>query len=147
MSITANANERPSVVRRFVYWWQDWRARSRTMRELGCHPREDIERMARDVGVDSSDLCVLAGKWPNSADLLVRRMDQLEIDANDPAQIEPAVVRDLQRVCTLCASKRKCGHDLARHPSDPAWREYCPNAETLDARIAERANCAGPRAA
>jgi hypothetical protein len=145
MSVTTHANERPSVARRLALWWQDWRARRRTMAELGRCAREDVERMAHDVGVDRAVLRVLAGKWPGSADLLSRRMDELELD---PAtQVEPAVVRDLQRVCSLCVSKRKCSHDLASHSSDPAWREYCPNVETLDALIAGRANRGGTRAA
>jgi positive regulator of sigma E activity len=53
-------------------------------------------------------------------------------------QKEPHVMRDLQRACTLCASKRRCGRDLAANPSGPAWEAYCPNASTLHALITER---------
>jgi hypothetical protein len=48
-------------------------------------------------------------------------------------------MRDLQRVCTVCGSKRRCAHELAKNPSDPAWQKYCPNATTLAALVAERA--------
>jgi hypothetical protein len=147
MSIAAHESERPNVASQFVRWWQGWRARRRTTSELGCCAREDVERMARDVGVDRAELCILAGKWPDSADLLVRRMDELQLDPTDAAQVEPAVVRDLQRVCSLCASKRRCGHDLARHPSDAGWRDYCPNVGTLDALMAARASGARTTAA
>ena len=54
------------------------------------------------------------------------------------ARGEPQVLRDLERVCTLCGKKRKCEHDLMIHPSHPAWTQYCPNAPTLSALIAER---------
>jgi hypothetical protein len=35
-------------------------------------------------------------------------------------------------------SKRKCKHDLAAHSADPVWQDYCPNAPTLCALMAER---------
>jgi hypothetical protein len=103
----------------------------------GCGPSETA-RIARDLGVGGPELRVLAGKWPDSSDLLSRRMKEIKLDGATTARIEREVFRDLQRVCTLCASKRKCQHDLARNPADPAWREYCPNATTLAALAAER---------
>jgi hypothetical protein len=46
---------------------------------------------------------------------------------------DPLIMRDLERVCTLCGSKRRCERDLAAHPDDEVWRTYCPNAPTLEA--------------
>jgi hypothetical protein len=86
--------------------------------------------------VSGAELRVLAGKWPD--DLLSRRLKQVELDAAEIVRSEPEVVRDLQRVCTVCGSKRKCDHDLANRRSDSAWVKYCPNATTLDALVAER---------
>jgi hypothetical protein len=45
----------------------------------------------------------------------------------------------------VCGSKRKCEHDLTIHPSHPAGTEYCPNAPTLSALIAERSKGRKPR--
>jgi hypothetical protein len=56
------------------------------------------------------------------------------------------VMRDLQRTCALCLSKRRCTHDLARHPADPVWEEYCPNAMTFSALRAEAGERPGDRA-
>jgi hypothetical protein len=97
-----------------------------------------LERLAHDVGVSGADLCVLAGKWPGTPDLLTRRLEHLNLDAGNLVQTEPQVVRDLQRVCTLCASKRRCERDFAGKSSASAWEEYCPNASTLHALITER---------
>ncbi len=72
--------------------------------------------------------------------LAAARMAESRLDATEITQVEPQVIRDLQRVCTFCTSKRKCAHDLASNPSDPVWQDYCPNATTLQALIAERAN-------
>jgi hypothetical protein len=89
--------------------------------------------MARDLGMSRGKLSVLAGKWPDSADLLSRRLEQVNL-----TRVEPQVLRDLERVCTLCASRRKCEYDLTIHPAKPAWTEYCPNAPTIGALMAER---------
>ena len=96
----------------------------------------EAEHIARDLNVSGAELRVLASKWPD--DLLSQRLAQLNLDAAEIVHTEPQVVRDLQRVCTVCGSKRKCNHDLANHPSDSAWVKYCPNATTLGALIAER---------
>jgi hypothetical protein len=80
----------------------------------------------------------LAGKWPDAADLLYWRMNEIKLDRKEITQADPQVMRDLQRVCTVCGSKRRCKHELAKNPSDPAWQKYCPNATTLSALAAER---------
>jgi hypothetical protein len=138
MSLSAQTNDTKSV-RRLVRWWHDWIKRRSAMAQLGCCDRAEVARIAHDVGISSEELYTLSGKWPDSADLLLRRLDESKLDAAEIKKVEPQVMRDLQRVCTLCASKRKCSHDLATKPSDPAWQTYCPNTTTLKALIAERA--------
>ena len=64
-------------------------------------------------------------------------------DAADQARcakivrVEPQVVRDLERVCTLCASKRRCSRDFAKGRSASSWQAYCPNTMTLRALTAD----------
>jgi hypothetical protein len=99
----------------------------------------EVERIARDVGVSRTDLSTLAGKWPDAADLLYWRMNEIKLDRKEVTQADPEVMRDLQRVCTVCGSKWRCEHELAEKPSDPAWQKYCPNATTLSALAIERA--------
>jgi hypothetical protein len=99
----------------------------------------EVERIARDVGVSGADLSILAGKWPDAAHLLYWRMNEIKLDRTEITQADPQVMRDLQRVCTVCGSKRRCEHELAKNPSDPAWQKYCPNATTLSALAAARA--------
>jgi hypothetical protein len=96
--------------------------------------------MARDLGMSRGELFVLAGKWPDSADLLSRRLEQVKV-----ARVEPRVLRDLERVCTLCGSKRRCEYDLAIHPSNSPWTEYCPNATTISALMAEHSAERNPK--
>jgi uncharacterized protein YjiS (DUF1127 family) len=129
MSHPIQTSERPGPVSRIVGWWRNWNRRRRNIAELDW-------RLARDLAVSSSELRVLAGKWPD--DLLSRRLEHLDFDAAELARREPQVMRDLERVCTLCGSKRRCRHDLAENPYYSRWVEYCPNATTLSALIAER---------
>ena len=127
-------DERPGLLGQFDRWFRAWRRRRTRLAELAsCGPAE-VEHMARDLGMSRGELSVLAGKWPDSADLLSRRLEQVNL-----AAVEPQVLRDLERVCTLCGSKRKCEYDLTIHPANPTWTEYCPNAPTIGALIAERA--------
>jgi hypothetical protein len=95
----------------------------------------EMHRIAHDVGLTGADLSVLAAKRPNSANLLYRRMDAIKLDPKEIAKIDLPVLRDLQRVCTLCRSKSECEHALAQNPSNPAWKGYCPNVMTLTALV------------
>jgi len=139
MSRSAQANELPGFGRLLAHWWRSWNGRRRTMVDLDrCGPAE-TECIARDVGVSGADLSILAGKWPDAADLLYWRMNEINLDRKEITHADPQVMRDLQRVCTVCGSKRRCGHELANNPSDPAWQKYCPNATTLLALAVGRA--------
>jgi hypothetical protein len=138
MSPSAQTKERPAPIGRLARWWRNRNVRRRGVAELDCCGPAEAERIARDLGVSRAELSVLAGKWPDAADLLSRRLEQVNLDRAELARVEPQVLRDLERVCTLCGSKRKCEHDLANNASDPGWAEYCPNATTLGALIAER---------
>jgi hypothetical protein len=135
-------DEQRGLFGRFGRWVQDWSRRRGRLAELqSCGPAE-VEHMARDLGMSRGELSVLAGKWPDSADLLSRRLEQVKL-----ARVEPQVLRDLERVCTLCGSKRKCEYDLTIHPSGGAWTEYCPNVPTIGALIAERSAGRKPKGA
>jgi hypothetical protein len=133
MSLSIQTKERAVFGRWLVRKWRDWQRRRRTMSEIASGGRDEVERLAHDVGVCRAEFCILAGKWPDSLDLLSRRLEQVKLDVGDIAQAESYVLRDLQRVCLLCASKRRCERDLARKFADPVWEEYCPNAPTLPA--------------
>ena len=46
-------------------------------------------------------------------------------------QVEPMVMRDLERVCALCEQKRRCAHELAAGTTSEHYEDFCPNALTL----------------
>jgi hypothetical protein len=128
-------NEMISLRSKLADWWRNWRNRCDAVSDLACCGADEIERVARDVGLTSAELRTMAGKWPSAADLLRQRMAHLDLDASEVTQTQPLVMRDLQRSCTVCQSKRKCMRDLSRDPDNPVWQDYCPNAMTLTALL------------
>jgi hypothetical protein len=119
-------------------WWRNWTAARSNVAMLDACGAEKTERIAHDMGVSASELRTLAGKWPDSVALLNRRLAALKLDPAEIGRADRRVLSDLQRVCTMCRDERKCRHDLAHDPYNPAWRGYCPNVVTLDALDAER---------
>jgi hypothetical protein len=67
--------------------------------------------------------------------LLLRRLAMLNIDQQELANDDPLLFRELQGLCTLCRSRERCVQDLARGCDElwgQDWRDYCPNATTLN---------------
>jgi uncharacterized protein YjiS (DUF1127 family) len=112
-------------------WWLGWTSRRSAVSELNCYAEEEIERSAKDLGISAAEIRKLVSRGPETANLLLRRMTALDLDRNEVSRTEPRVFQDLQRVCTLCESRRRCVRDLGRDSADPVWQDYCPNAETL----------------
>ena len=114
-------------------WWRNWRQCRAAVREVDGLGGPELARVARDVGLNVPQLRTLAGKWPDAAELLSQRLAALRLDERTIVETDPGVLRDMQRVCTMCPDQQLCGHDMDSDPSDPKWRKYCPNVETLDA--------------
>jgi hypothetical protein len=129
-SFTGNAPA--SLLARLADWWRTLRQEHADLERLRAGGN-GIEAVARDVGLSVSELCDVARKGRGASDLLRRRLSALGINAKRLTRAQPAVIRDLEKVCSLCGSKHRCAHDLANEPADPRWRKYCPNAQTIDA--------------
>jgi len=56
----------------------------------------------------------------------------LGVDQEALARTEPLVLRDMERVCSLCNHKRQCDRDLAAGTAAAHYEEYCGNAPTID---------------
>ncbi len=96
-----------------------------------CCGELEIERIARDVRMTPAELRAVAKRGPEAANLLLERMAALDLEPAEVGQVGPQTFRDLQRVCSLCESKRRCARDLAQDAAGPQWQDYCPNAQTL----------------
>ena len=119
-----------SVTKAVSQWWRGWTRRAAARLELTCCGEEEVERLARDVGVSASELRRLANLGPDSADLLLRRMAALDLDRNEVSR--PSLERSRTfSAFARCARAVAGVRELARNAADPAWEDYCPNAATL----------------
>jgi hypothetical protein len=119
----------------FVDLWRNWRERRARLVEFDSSDPAEMRRVARDLGTSLSELRALAGQDRNSADLLCRRLQSINIEG---ATIDPAVMRDLHRCCSLCGDKTLCMHELEDRPKQTSWPKYCPNEQTIAALVAEK---------
>ena len=135
-------NASPSPIRIILQWMRD-RSRSGSLNALQSCGEQEIERIAQDCGLSAAEFRTLVRLGPNATDLLERRMEALGVDPIAASVAAPATFRDLQCVCSFCKTAGRCLRDLGRDPSDPAWKDYCPNAKTLTTLQAE-GNRGGP---
>ena len=122
-------HEAPKPAESFIARLRDW---WRHYNELGNLPRDELERMAADFGMTGRELEELAAKGPHAADLLYQRMTALGLSQSNVERIAHGLMRDLVKDCACCGDKAECKKDLAARPSDPAWKDYCPNAISLE---------------
>ena len=119
-------------------WYRNWSAARDGTFGLQCAGAAEVERIAQDLGLSSFELQELV-RHPDERELLAQRMAVLHLEPTALARSEPATLRDLQRVCSLCNVRGRCASDLEDRGRDPAWqewRDYCPNATTLSALAA-----------
>jgi hypothetical protein len=128
--ICLRARESSALLAKVLGRWRGLRRRRHCLAELGRFPA-GLELLAQDMNLSSSELRAIAAKWPDGSDLLRRRLAMLELDPDASA------LRDLERVCTLCANKRACERNLATSVTGADWRGYCLNVPTFDALQSE----------
>lgn len=108
--------------------WADRREFRRFMR----YSPAEADRLARDLSFDKPTLLEVVTRGNGSAALLFRRMRLLGIDPEQLRKLEPGLLQDLSRRCSLCGSKSRCARDMALQPHNETWRDYCPNQATLE---------------
>jgi hypothetical protein len=107
-------------------WW-------RRQGELSGLDDKELGRVAAELGMSTSVLEDLVERGPEAAHNLYERLRALGLSKADVDAAAHGVMHDLQRTCTCCNEKRMCEKDLAERPDDPVWKNYCPNAVTLEA--------------
>ena len=102
--------------------------------EVGCLCTERVKYLAYYVG--SADFREFVRRSHKDPNLLARRMVALGLDPYELALSDPALVRHLQKQCTLCDNRECCLQAFARESNGAVlrdnWRDYCPNALALD---------------
>ena len=124
-----------SILGAIAQWVARYRDAFGVRNELAnCSP-EEVAGIARDLKIAPGELAALTKKGPGAAVLLRRLLVALGVNADELERCDPAVMRDLQRLCITCGYKRQCELDLASGAITDNFRDYCPNAFTLDALL------------
>ncbi len=109
-----------------------WLRHRQDLSEIRRMDTTEFDRIADDLRVSPGDLDMLVRRGPHAADELPKLLKALGINEADLARTEPLVLRDMERVCALCASKHQCDRDLAAGTSAEHYEGYCLNAPTID---------------
>jgi hypothetical protein len=76
-------------------WWRNWRRANSSLPELVCCEEYEAQRMAHDLGLPVSELRKLAEHGPEAAELLTRRMAELDLDSDEVTAAAPRTLQDL----------------------------------------------------
>ena len=120
------------VVEYLIDVFRDWLNHRRELNELRQLNTASFNQIAGDLRVSATDLNELVRQGPHAADELPKLLEVLGIDEAALARTEPLVLRDMERVCTLCGHKRQCNRELAAGTSPGHYHQYCLNASTID---------------
>ena len=121
----------PTVVERLAHRFGDWLKHRQELNEMRQLNTSEFDRIAGDLRVSPSDLDELVRHGPHAADELPQLLKSLGITEDDLARVQPMLVHDMERVCSLCANKRECDRDLAAGTSAEHYQGYCPNTSTI----------------
>ena len=110
----------------------DWLKRRRECAELSALDGNERSRLAQDLGVGAAELDYLVRESHNP-EQLPRLMAAIGIDEARLQRVRPTLLRDMERVCSLCTNTTKCRHELADGTADVTYPYFCPNAAELTA--------------
>ena len=120
------------VVQNLIESFAGWLKHRRELNEMRRLDRTDFDRIASDLRIAPDDLEELVRYGEHAADELPKMLDQLGVDAERLGQVQPLLVRDMERVCSLCRHKAQCDRDLADGTAAENYHGYCGNAATLE---------------
>ena len=120
------------TVSRMVDIFVDWMKHRRELREMRELDAANFGQIASDLRMSSADLEALVRQGPHAADELPKMLTALGIDQESLSRTEPLVLRDMERVCSMCIHKRQCDKDLAAGMAAAHYEQYCGNADTID---------------
>lgn len=115
-----------------IHAFAEWLKRRRDRAELSALDTDERDRVAHDLGVGAAELDFLVREGHDPLEL-PRMLAAIGIDEAALARAQPALRRELERVCSLCESTTLCRHELADGTAGVSYPYFCPNAEELKA--------------
>jgi transcriptional regulator with XRE-family HTH domain len=140
MMMTEHSHDHRGVLNAIAAWVKRYREAQGLRNEMANCTPEQVATIARDMGITSGELLWVTAKGRQAANELPRLLRALGVDPDKLASEDPLTMRDLQRICISCGHKGECRHDLAQGTAATHYREYCPNAISLDALFTNHQN-------
>ena len=132
---SADANHPDTRLGAVADWVNRYRRRIANRNVFRGCSADEVQQVAKELGLTAAELRGIARKDEGAADNLQRMLLALDVDPDKLEKTNPAVMRDLQRLCVSCAHKSRCQREVASGGADAHFHEYCPNAFTLDALL------------
>src|SRR5512145_1772905 len=88
-----------SAAQHFLSRLRDWWRRHS---EFDTMDPEELERIAKDLGMTGPELKDLAARGPDAAHLLHERMHVLGLTKADVERVAQGLMRDMERTCACC---------------------------------------------
>ena len=129
--MTTHSKPYPRVTS-LIETFADWLKHRRELNEIRQLDRAEFDRIAADLEISSGDLDELVRRGLHAADELPVLLKALGIDEAKLENTHPLVLRDMERVCALCTHKVECDADLISGGAATHYRDYCPNASTIE---------------
>ena len=120
------------IVQDLIESFAGWLKHRREMNEMRQLDRADFDRIASDLRIAPDDLDALVRHGKHAADELPKMLEQLGMNAEGLGRTQPLLLRDMERVCSLCNNKRQCDRDRAAGSAAENFHGYCGNAATLE---------------
>jgi len=113
-----------------------WLSHRRERAQFDLMRANDLDELARDLGINRNELRYLINATPDPLQL-PEMLKALGIDENALRRAQPALLRDMERICAQCVVLGRCHHAVARGVAASDYEQFCPNAATLTALRAE----------
>lgn len=124
MSATAD----PNVIARALDWLK---ARMSRNNELAQMSNADLQFLASDIGISSTDLRQVVLQTSDHSDLMDR---MIRARGLDPAEVRRALngSRHMEITCALCLESGICRRELEGGTAGANSHEFCANAQSMD---------------
>jgi len=120
------------IVQDLIESFASWLKHRRELNEMRQLDRFDFDRIANDLRIAPDDLEELVRHGQHAADELPKMLEQLGISEERLGRVQPLLLRDMERVCSLCQHKARCDRELADGTAAETYHGYCGNAATLE---------------
>jgi hypothetical protein len=101
-------------------------------RDHGLAGNDEIDQLARDLGISPNELHDLFSSAPDRLQL-PEMLKALGIDEASLRRARPALLRALERHCAQCVVAGRCRYSLDQKVAADDYEQYCPNAAALTA--------------